>query len=164
MILMVLLGLQTQAQINYCDSLSYTVYQGLPLMVHMEVNGISNMVDSIEWNTTACNTLTCYTPQGYNPYSFPSINMTDTVKFCYDAYIYTQNQMIVCTHCDSLTFDYNDSTYVLFSTQGNPLSINELTTNEIIDNKIYDVFGRELLTAPIGQMYIQNRKKYIKLR
>jgi len=40
MILMVLLGLQTQAQINYCDSLSYTVYQGLPLMVHMEVNGI----------------------------------------------------------------------------------------------------------------------------
>jgi hypothetical protein len=164
MILMVSLGLQTQAQMNVCDSLSYTVIQGLPLMVYMEANGISNMVDSIEWNTTACNTLTCYTPQGNNPYSFPSISMTDTVKFCYDAYVYTQNQMIVCSHCDSLIFDYNDSTYVLFSMQGNPTGIEELTNNEIIDNKIYDVFGRELLTAPIGQMYIQNRKKYIKLR
>ncbi len=126
--LMVSLGLQTQAQSNLCDSISYTVYQGLPMMVYMEANGISNMVDSIEWNTTACNTLTCYTPQGNNPYSFTLINMTDTVKFCYDAYVYTQNQAIVCSHCDSLIFDYTDSTYVLFSMHGNPTNIEELST------------------------------------
>jgi len=130
----------------------------------MEANGISNMVDSIEWNTTACNTLTCYTPQGYNPYTFSSINMTDTVKFCYDAYIYTPNQMIVCTHCDSLIFDYNDSTYVLFSTQGNPLSINEITFNRINDNKIYDVRGRELTDITLGSIYIRNNKKYIRIK
>ena len=45
-----------------------------------------------------------------------------------------------------------------------PVGIEEVTTIEIVDNKMYDVFGRELLTAPIGQMYIQNKKKYIKLR
>ena len=45
-----------------------------------------------------------------------------------------------------------------------PTSIEEYTTTEIVDNKMYDLYGRELLTAPIGQMYIQNRKKYIKLR
>ncbi len=159
--LMVSLGLQTQAQSNLCDSISYTVYQGLPMMVYMEANGISNMVDSIEWNTTACNTLTCYTPQGNNPYSFPLINMTDTVKFCYDAYVYTQNQAIVCSHCDSLIFDYTDSTYVLFSMQGNPTNIEELSTTEIVDNKMYDLFGKELNEAPLGKMYIKNRKLLI---
>jgi len=48
-VLLVSLGLQTQAQNNLCDSLSYTVLQGLPLTVYMEANGILNMVDSIEW-------------------------------------------------------------------------------------------------------------------
>lgn len=31
-----------------------------------------------------------------------------------------------------------------------------------MDNKIYDLYGRELREAPIGQMYIQNKKKYIR--
>ncbi len=29
------------------------------------------------------------------------------------------------------------------------------------DNKMYDLLGRELQVAPIGQMYIQNKKRYI---
>jgi len=161
LVLLVSLGLQTQAQNNLCDSLSYTVMQGLPMMVYMEANGISNMVDSIEWYTTACNTVTCYTPQGNNPYSFPFINMTDTVKFCYDAYVYTQNQIITCTHCDSLIFDYTDSTYVLFN-MGGTTSINELTFNKINNNKIYDLLGRELTEIPVGKLYIRNQKLYIK--
>ena len=151
------------SQNNLCDSLSYTSLEGLPLTVIGNADGIINMVDSIEWWFTACNSVACYTPQGNNPYSFPLINMTDTVKFCYDAYVYTPNQMIVCTHCDSLVFDYTDSTYVLLSL-GNPTGIAELTNNKIVNNKMYDVYGRELLTAPIGQMYIQNRKKYIRLK
>ena len=156
-VLLVLLGLQTQAQNNLCDSLSYTVLQGLPLTVYMEADGILNMVDSIEWNASACNAIACYTPQGNNPYTFPQINMTDTVKFCYDAYVYTPNQMIVCTHCDSLIFDYNDSTYVLFN-MGGTTSINELTLEKVNNNKIYDLLGRELFYIPRGTMYIQNRK------
>ena len=43
----------------------------------------------------------------------------------------------------------------------NTAGIEELTTNSTIDNRIFDIYGRELKTAPIGQMYIQNRKKYI---
>ena len=160
-VLLVLLGLQTQAQNNLCDSLSYTVLQGLPLTVYMEADGILNMVDSIEWNASACNAIACYTPQGNNPYTFPQINMTDTVKFCYDAYVYTPNQMIVCLQvCDSLIFDYTDSTYVLFS-MGGTTSINELILNKINNNKIYDLLGRELTEIPVGKMYIRNNKLYI---
>jgi hypothetical protein len=158
--LLVSLGLQTQAQNNLCDSLSYTVIQGLPMMVYMEANGISNMVDSIEWYPSACNSIACYTPQGNNPYTFSQINMTDTVKFCYDAYVYTPNQMIVCTHCDSLIFDYTDSTYVLFS-MGGITNIDELIINRFDDSKMYDLFGKELNEAPIGKMYIKNRKLLI---
>jgi len=158
--LLVSLGLQTQAQNNLCDSLSYTVLQGLPMMVYMEANGISNMVDSIEWNASACNSIACYTPQGNNPYTFPQINMTDTVKFCYDAYVYTPNQMIVCSHCDSLIFDYTDSTYVLLS-MGGITNIDELIINRFNDSKMYDLFGKELNEAPIGKMYIKNRKLLI---
>ena len=36
--------------------------------------------------------------------------------------------------------------------------------DKIGDNKMYDIYARELLIAPIGQMYIQNKKKYLKLR
>jgi hypothetical protein len=158
--LLVSLGLQTQAQNNLCDSLSYTVIQGLPMMVYMEANGILNMVDSIEWNASACNSIACYTPQGNNPYTFSQINMTDTVKFCYDAYVYTPNQMIVCSHCDSLIFNYTDSTYVLFS-MGGITNIDELIINRFNDSKMYDLFGKELNEAPIGKMYIKNRKLLI---
>ena len=40
--------------------------------------------------------------------------------------------------------------------------IEELTIDQLNDNKMYDLLGRELLEVPIGQMYIQNRKKYIR--
>ena len=40
--------------------------------------------------------------------------------------------------------------------------IEELKRSIIMDNKIYDMFGRELKEVPIGQIYIRNRKKFIK--
>ena len=161
--LLVSLGLQTQAQNNLCDSLSYTVIQGLPMMVYMEANGISNMVDSIEWYPSACNSIACYTPQGNNPYTFSQINMTDTVKFCYDAYVYTPNQMVVCSHCDSLIFDYTDSTYVLFN-MGNPTGIGFIIEEDGVrwySDKIYNLQGKELHYIPVGTMYIRNQRLYI---
>ena len=39
---------------------------------------------------------------------------------------------------------------------------NHTPTNRFVDGRIYDLLGRELKETPIGQMYIQNGKKYIK--
>ena len=50
--------------------------------------------------------------------------------------------------------------WILYSTEGNTTGISELVIDRVNDNKIYDMFGRELLEAPIGQMYIRNRKVY----
>ena len=76
--LLVSLGLQTQAQNNLCDSLEYFTLPTTTLTVTGEAMGISNMVDSIIWNFTACNSTACYTPQGNDPYSFPLISSSDT--------------------------------------------------------------------------------------
>lgn len=47
----------------------------------------------------------------------------------------------------------------MFSMQGNTTNIKEM----MID-KMHDLYVREFLAIPIGQMYIQNKKKYIKLK
>jgi len=163
--LLVVIGLQTQAQINYCDSLSYSIVVDSTnwntLTVTGNASGIINIVDSIEWSFSACNATTCYISQGNNPYSFPSILVTDTVKLCYDAFIYFDSMTYICTDCDSLVYDFMTDTWVLFN-MSNPTSIQELTLETINNNKIYDMLGRELNEIPIGTMYIQNRKIYIR--
>ena len=166
--LLVSLGLQTQAQINYCDSLSYSIVVDSTnwntLTVTGNMNGLSlNMIDSMDWNFTACNALTCYISQGNNPYSFPAIIPTDTVKLCYDAFIYFDTMTYICTECDSLVYDFMTDTWVLFN-MGNPTGINELTFNRVNDGKIYDMLGREVTKIQMGQMYIRNNKKYIRVK
>ena len=167
LVLLVLIGLQTKAQISYCDSLSYSIVVDSSnwntLTVTGNADGVINMIDSMDWNFTACNTSTCYTAQGNNPYSFPSILLTDTVKLCYDAFIYFDSMTYVCTECDSLVYDFMTDTWVLFN-MGNPTSITELQLNTNNDGKMYDLLGREVIKAQIGVMYIRNNKKYIRVK
>ena len=59
----------------------------------------------------------------------------------------------------SWTFIHNNTGVDYNETAG----IEELKRTIIMDNKIYDIFGRELKEVPIGQIYIRNRKKFIKL-
>ena len=63
--------------------------------------------------------------------------------------------------CDSLIFDQNTYSWILFS-MSNPVGIEELLkTLSSSNNKIYDMLGRELTEIPVGKMYIRNRKLYI---
>jgi hypothetical protein len=169
LVLLVLFGLQTQtqAQINYCDSLSYSIVVDSTnwntLTVTGNMNGLSlNMIDSIEWSFSACNALTCYIGVG-TPTAFPSILPTDTVKLCYDAYIYYDSSIYVCTQCDSLVYDFMTDTWILLN-MGNPTAIQEVDLYSKKCLKMFDVLGRELTEAPIGTMYIRNNKKYIRVK
>lgn len=56
------------------------------------------------------------------------------------------------------TFIHNNSGVDYTETAG----IEELKRSIIMDDKIYDMFGRELKEVPIGEIYIRNRKKFIK--
>ena len=170
-VLAMLVSMQVQAQtpIDNCDSLSWSQYPVTGLSITLDTTGAgtsSHGVDSVEVIWTACNTTTCYSaPMGMTGY-FPQVSLSDTLKVCFDAWFYSstpQGQVFweFCSQCDSIIHD--GTSWVLFNVS-NTVGIVELTNNKIVNNKMYDVYGRELLTAPIGQMYIQNRKKYIRVK
>ena len=157
--LLVVIGLQTQtqAQVSWCDSLSYTAVPGTQLLTLVGNSSLSpNMVDSLTWSWAVCDTNMCYSSAGDTAY-FQMIQTTDTVKVCYDAYIYFMGATYVCTQCDSMVYDGFSYSWVLLN-MGNPLTINDLQLNTINNNKIYDLLGRELNEIPVGTMYIRNRK------
>ena len=161
--LLVLLGLQTQtqAQINFCDSISYTTTSTInyPFIVSGNTSGLSNMVDTITWSWTVCNTSLCFSGSGPNA-SFGQVSLTDTLKVCYDVFIEGNGMTYACTGCDSLV--YNPNSYQWEAMTAQPLSIIELLPNTLTDEKIYDLLGRELSEVSIGTRYIQNRKLYIR--
>ena len=158
-ILLVSLGLQIQAQINPCDSITYWTDQSQGFNIGLDTSNIAYNPDSIEVWWAVCTNGMCYSGQGMYDY-FPQVMLTDTLKVCYDIYLYTSNTVELCTHCDSLIFDQNLFSWVLFS-MGNPTFIKEISHGNIKDSKIYDLLGRELKHIPTGKMYIRNNKLHI---
>jgi len=161
--IMMVATLSTQAQVNYCDSISYTTTSTInyPLILAGNGGGLSNMVDTITWDWTVCQVATpnlCYSESGINAF-FGQVSLTDTLKVCYDAYIYFMGAIYTCSGCDSLV--YNPNTYQWEAMTAQPLSITELELNTNNDGKIYDLLGREIFEIQIGVMYIRNQKKYI---
>jgi len=156
---------KTQAQQSTpyfcCDSISYWTDQGQGLSVGLDTSGIIHDADTIEVLWTVCNSTMCYAGQGMYAF-FGQIVTTDTIKVCYDALITEANSMETCSRCDSLVFDQNTYTWILFS-MGNPVGIEELMKNEG-HSKMYDLLGRELTDVPVGVMYIRNNKKYIRVK
>ena len=167
MMVMVSLGLQLQAQ-TLCDSnMTYTTgsqYQleiaipitgnGLPMMspLYAVTYGDQDMLGEDSCFNNAC------THTVYN-YNMSTGMPYDTITTCI-SYTLTDTLGYVDTLNCCFNQVWDGQAWVLMS---NTVGIEELTPTVIGDNKIYDVYGRELLTAPIGQMYIQNRKKYIKI-
>tara|TARA_R100001594_G_scaffold111690_1_gene146481 strand:+ start:774 stop:1271 length:498 start_codon:yes stop_codon:yes gene_type:complete len=153
LILLVSLGLQIQAQqvtpYFCCDSITYTIDPSQGFNISLDTTGIVHDADSIDVIWQVCNSQMCYTSIGMFAY-FGQIMITDTIKVCYDAYLYEANTVDICTRCDSLI--YNGISWVLFN-MGNPVGIVEIE-NKTNNNKMYDLNGREIL-KPKG-LYIQN--------
>ena len=155
--LLVLFGLQTKAQINYCDSISYTTTSTInyPFIV----TGVANIPGTVSWNWTVCNSNLCYSSSGVNA-SFGQVSLTDTLKVCYDVTIDINGMTYACSGCDSLVYNPNSYQWELMAAQ--PVGITELKPNAPNDGKMYDLLGRELFEVPKGTIYIKNRKKFIK--
>ena len=156
--LLVLFGLQTQAQINYCDSISYTTSSTInsPLVVS---GSIPNVPGVVAWSWQVCNATLCYSGSGPNA-SFGQVYLTDTLKVCYYVTISINGFTYVCENCDTLV--YNPNSYQWEVTSAQPVGIAELESNVINDGKMYDLLGRELFEVPKGTIYIKNRKKFIR--
>ena len=155
-ILSILLGLQTQAQIAPCDSLSYQTSSTINYPFGVTGLGTANIPGTVSWVWTVCNANMCYSATGTNA-SFWQVSLTDTLKVCYDVYIDINGMTYTCSRCDTLVYDPNS--YQWIPKISNPVvtSIIEPSLNTS-DSKIYDLLGRELNSVPIGKMYIRNNR------
>ena len=162
LVLLVSLGLQTQAQQSTpyfcCDSISYWTDQDQGFNVGLDTSGIIHNPDSMTVSWQVCNSNMCYIGDGMYAY-FSQILATDTIKVGYDIYIYENGVLEICSMEEWLIFDQNTYTWILYNM--NTVGIEELMKNEGANYKMYDLLGRELTEVPVGVMYIRNNKKYI---
>ena len=163
LILLITFGFQVQAQQSSqyfcCDSITYNIDPSQGFNISLDTTSIVHNPDSIDVWWSICTSSMCYAGQGMY-YYFGQIMTLDTIKVCYDAILYTVNTMETCTRCDSLIF--NGTSWVLFS-MGNPTAVNEIRFIKE-DNIIYDINGREMIETKLGQIYIKNNKKYIRIK
>ena len=151
-----MLGLQTQAQVMYCDSISYTTASTInyPLIVS---GSIPNIPGTVTWNWSVCDANICYSGSGPNA-SFGQVSTTDTLKVCYDVTIDINGFTYVCTNCDTLIYNPNSYQWEVLPRVTQPTATNEIKLNTTTNSKIYDLLGRELNSVPIGKMYIRNNR------
>ena len=166
LVLLVSLGLQTQAQqaapYFCCDSITYWIDQSQGFNIGLDTSNIVHNPDSMTVYWGICTGFSgggiCYTGSGMYDY-FPQITTADTVKVGYDVYIYENGSVEVCSIEEWLVFDQNSFSWVLLNML--PTSINELQFIWEDDGIIYDLSGRKLKEIPVGKLYIKNRQLYI---
>ena len=152
------LGFQAQAQVMYCDSISYGTSSTINFP--LSVSGTANIPGIVTWDWSVCDANTCYISSGINA-SFGQVSLTDTLKVCYDVTIDINGFTYVCSGCDSLV--YNPNTYQWEKITAQPLTVMELKPN-VANNKMYDLLGREIFETPLNEMYIKNNKKCIRIK
>jgi len=157
-ILLILLGLKTQAQVIYCDSISYTTSSTINFPFGVS-GSIPNIPGTVTWNWQVCNANLCYPGSGPNA-GFGQVSLTDTLKVCYDVLIDVNGVTYACSGCDSLVYNPNSYQWELMTAP--PTSIEEVDIYSKKCLKMYDLLGRELFEVPKGTIYIKNRKKYIR--
>ena len=123
--LLFLIGLQTQAQINWCDSISYQILPNQTLTVvddpsllapEAMLNAIPGITNQQGFLWTACDMSACY---GTFNNQFPQLSVLDTVKLCYEVYVISTNNGSIynlpmnCQHCDYVVYNTTTSTWVL---------------------------------------------------
>ena len=181
---MVLFGLQiqTQAQIaNHCDSVELILVSSTSTEVILGTNipslGITYPVtytwmyyEHIGWNSTFIppsnggNCATCTTDTTLNALNQTAIY---SVHFLVTDIGYTLNNN--CGLNDTLSYNATTSEWELYSKigNGNPTTITEIEINNVYDDRLYDLLGREFAnynSIPVNTVYIKNRKKYLKTR
>ena len=151
-------GFQAQAQVMYCDSISYGTSSTINFP--LTVSGTANIPGTVTWDWSVCDANMCYISSGINA-SFGQVCLTDTLKVCYDVTIDISGFTYVCSGCDSLV--YNPNTYQWEKITAQPLAVMEIKQN-VTNNKIYDLSGKEILEEPLNEIYIKNNKKCIRIK
>jgi len=186
--LLVLFGLQiqTQAQLSSfnCDSLEVTIVSSTPTEVILGTN-IPSLAPSAQlqymWmvyehiitpppNYSHDDTLVSWGVKSGGVDTITSLNQSSIYTitiFLNDTGVWVLPNACIAT--DTLTFDTVTNQWVgpSVSSNGNPTAITEIKINNVDDDRLYDLLGREFAnynSIPPNTVYIKNRKKYLKTR
>ena len=162
--LVLLFGLNLNAQVNWCDSISYSVLpntNGVFSVIIETTDSLDNYCDTVSVAWAVCTTELCFLGNGAWA-SFPIVQLEDTVKVCYTAYVTDTNWQTIHECYDVCEWIiYNGTEWVpLFNTVG----INEVLLNEQRVGVIYDLKGKVVHEVKDNTIYIKNMKKFIKLK
>ena len=130
-----------------------TTGNGLPIMAPLYM---TTFVDDLVLGEDSCFGMPC-THVVYN-----SIN-SDTITTCIDYSLTDASTGTVETLNCCFDQIWNPTTQFWVTVSGS-VGIEELDVEAASDHKIYDLMGRELSEAPIGQVYIQNKKQYFRFQ
>ena len=175
--LLVMFGLQIQTQAQYCDSVELIVVSSTPTEFIIGTN-----LQSVGYGTIATYSWFYYDAipgtaiPGSNG-SYCTFCITDTLTQLNQTAIYSvrlglnqyDQTLESCLIQDTLTYNVTTSEWELWSKigNGNPTAITEIEINNVSDNRLYDLLGREFYnynSIPPNTIYIKNRKKYLKTR
>ena len=138
--LLVVIGLQTQAQVVPCDSIEYAI-TSTPNNNVLQLEGWVNGICPVnfpcvvsDWSWSVCDDNLCYSDTGVTVY-FQQFMTTDTIKVCLTTFGDLNGITFTCTQCDSLVFGPNG--WMLLN-MGNPTGIDELLFTWEDDGKVYE--------------------------
>ena len=178
--LLVMFGLQiqTQAQVSLCDSIEIIIVSSTPTEVILGTN-----ISSLGIPQPATYWWKYYELIGIgsnyisgNGGAHCSYCTTDTTLNAmnqiatYSVMLIINNQhpsLLQCGISDTLSYNTITSQWELNSGSGNPTAITEIERNNVSDDRLYDLLGREFAnynSIPHNTIYIKNRKKYLKTR
>ena len=166
LILLVALGLQTQAQTNFCNLAEINIVASTPSTLDLSTN-ISTMFNpgeatiTYDWSVWCLIIIEHGTDTVATPH-FQDLITLDTLVVCLTSTVCTNGLCYACEICDTLIYNSNSYQWETMSTTGGSLAIREIKNNYISDDRTYDLLGREIFEIPKGTIYIKNRKKYIK--
>ena len=152
LIILVLLGLQIQAQVNLCESLTAT---GSQFQLTVQMNHDEEVIFIDHWITTASNE--CILGEdsvsaSHHIYNF--LTPYDTITTCVTHGILTNNPYTCCVEWVWNGEEWSNVEIVMAVKESDPI--------RKLDDKIYDLTGRELSHIPRGIVYIKNGQKFIR--
>jgi len=183
--LLVLFGLQiqTQAQLSSfnCDSVEITIVSSTPTEVILGTN-IPSLAPLAQLQYMWMVYEHIITPNSYDD-TLVSWGVksggVDTITSLNQSAIYTITVFLndtgvwvlpyACIATDTLAYNTvtNQWEGPAVSSNGNTTAITEIERNDVSDDRLYDLLGREFYnynSIPLNTIYIKNRKKYLKTR
>ena len=186
--LLVMFGLQiqTQAQLSSfnCDSLEVTIVSSTPTEVILGTN-IPSIAPSAQLQYMWMVYEHIITPPPNYSHDDTLISGevnthgVDTISSLNQSALYTITVFLndtgvwvlpyACIATDTLAYNTvtNQWEGPTVSSNGNPTVITEIEINNVYDDRLYDLLGREFAnynSIPPNTIYIKNRKKYLKTR